>query len=181
MSTPIYIPDRFADIPLDALLGFPWEQHRPTRRECFMSDPAGVSYTYGKNVNAETYLSIPMDPIVARVMADLNREHGSAYNGCFLNRYEDHLQHLGWHADDFEGMDLDHPIASVSFGQPREIWWRENGFKGEIPPEWRRMLGHGSVFIMPGGFQDTHQHRVPKGDRNMGVRVSMTFRRFLPS
>ena len=177
--TPIYIPD-FAPsmITIEGLLALPWEQHRPTRRELFMSSPPGVSYTYGQNQNAETYVSVPVVPEVAVVMALLN-EDGHDYNGCFLNLYEDEQHHLGWHADDFAGMDPNHPIASVSFGAAREIWWRPFGFKGTIPPEWRRLLLSGSAFIMPAGFQETHQHRIPKCDRPTGPRVSMTFRRFL--
>ncbi len=37
----------------------------------------------------------------------------------------------------------------------------------------------GSLFIMPPGMQHTHEHRIPKGDRAMGGRISLTFRRFL--
>ena len=39
---------------------------------------------------------------------------GVAYNVCFLNRYDDQRNHLGWHADDSPEMDHDHPIAVVS-------------------------------------------------------------------
>lgn len=44
------------------------------------------------------------------------------FNGCFLNKYDNQHQHLGWHADDFVGMDADAPIAVMSFGAEREIW-----------------------------------------------------------
>ena len=176
--TPTYISGMFPNLSMEYFLHLPWEQHRPTRKECFMSDPHGVSYTYGKGPSAETYISIKMEPIIVSVMNMLNC-NGDKYNGCFLNLYEDDKHHLGWHADDFEGMDKDHPIASVSFGQSREIWWRENGFTGVIPVSNRQMLEHGSVFIMPAGFQEGYQHRIPKGDRAMGPRVSLTFRRFI--
>jgi alkylated DNA repair dioxygenase AlkB len=102
------------------------------------------------------------------------------YNVCFLNRYDDAHKQLGWHSDDSPGMLHEHPIAVVSFGEPRDIWWRPKDFKGVIPEEWRQRLGNGSVFVMPPGFQLTHQHRIPKGDREMGCRVSLTFRRYVP-
>ena len=102
-----------------------------------------------------------------------------ALNACFLNRYNNERQALGWHADDSPGQDHSHPIAVFTCGQPREIWWRPKGFTGPIPKEWRQLLEPGSLFVMPGGFQQTHEHRIPKGDRAMGTRISLTFRSFL--
>ena len=43
----------------------------------------------------------------------------------------------------------------------------------------QRLLEHGSMFVMPPGMQQTHQHRIPKGSRRMGTRISLTFRAFL--
>jgi alkylated DNA repair dioxygenase AlkB len=49
------------------------------------------------------------------------------------------------------------------------------------PPESpeKLLLPHGSLCIMPPGFQQTHQHRIPKADRDVGVRISLTFRKAL--
>lgn len=181
----IYIPDIFAQYSVGDLISqVPWEEQTTARRECFMTDPAGVTYTYGGNRGQRTYVSVEMHPAVREVMDVLNNPVEGArnrrdYNACFLNLYTDEHNMLGWHADNFDGMDGDHPIASVSFGQPREIWWRPNGQTGVVPVDQRQLLGHGSVFVMPGGFQATHQHRIPRGDRQMTPRVSMTFRRFI--
>jgi alkylated DNA repair dioxygenase AlkB len=173
-----YIPN-WTDIVLEDILeNIPWEDRAETRRECFMSDPV-TSYTYGQGRGVRTYTSIPFEGGVDAIMAELNGAMESDYNGCFLNRYDDHRQHLGWHADDFIRMDHDHPIAVISLGEPREIWWRTFGQKGIIPPEQRQLLEPGSLLIMPAGMQQTHQHRIPKGDREMGPRVSLTFRRFV--
>jgi alkylated DNA repair dioxygenase AlkB len=166
----------------DVVKGTPWAEKTTARRECFMSAGGGVSYTYGKGRGVRTYTSIDFTPFVADVMKLVNDE--MAYrgfrpmNGCFLNYYEHDRQHLGWHADDFEGMDHKAPVCVVSLGEVRDIWWRLNGEKGEVPLECRQALGHGSLFVMPPGMQHTHQHRIPKGDRKMGPRVSLTFRRF---
>ena len=197
---PIYIPDFFPSLTVETLLSeIPWEEHTPARRECFMTEAAGKQYTYGVEKWARTYTSVEAHPAVLDIMQQLNsnrppvgkgwtqydlcegwrNEDRFHYNVCFLNRYDNEQHMLGWHADNSPTMDHDHPIASVSFGVSRELWWRPNDQKGVVPPEQRQLLENGSALIMPAGFQREHQHRIPKGDRPMGPRVSLTYRRFV--
>jgi alkylated DNA repair dioxygenase AlkB len=157
----------------------PWLHVADTRAECFMS-PEPVSYTYGKGRGVRTYTSIPMAAGVDVILEKLNQGIGPL-NVCFLNRYENQQQHLGWHADDHTGTDHTKPIAVISLGAEREIWWRPTGSSGVVPPENRQLLESGSLFLMPPGFQAGHQHRIPKGDRVLGPRISLTFRAFLPT
>lgn len=173
----LYIPNWYS-LTLNFLLkNIPWESRTETRSECFMSDPV-KEYTYGKGKGIRSYTSVPYIKEVKDVMNDLNERTQSDYNGCFLNRYDHQLQHLGWHSDDFIEMDQNHPVASISFGEPREIWWRVIGETGEVPDDQKQLLEHGSLFVMPPGFQLTHQHRIPKGSKEMKERVSLTFRKF---
>jgi len=155
-----------------------WERVRDARAECFMADEP-TTYTYGTPPHEQSYTSGRWHPFVIGSKLALNSTFGSEYNVCFLNRYDDETNQLGWHSDDSPGMLHEHPIAVVSWGEPREIWVREKGAKGEIPKEDRYLLESGSLFIMPPGFQLTHQHRIPKGGRKMGPRVSLTFRRYV--
>lgn len=155
----------------------PWVSATESRYECFMAHGGPMTYTYGVGKGERTYASVPPTPFISAVF-DTFQELGYDFNVCFLNRYDSEKQALGWHSDDSPGMSHDHPIAVVSYGQPREIWWREIGQKGVIPAEQRRLLENGSVFIMPAGFQRTHQHRIPKGDRDMGLRISLTLRHY---
>lgn len=181
---PLYMESVFDHLTdVEALIAeVPWESRTNARLECFMSDPPGVEYTYGSGNGVRTYVSVPMHPVVRKIQERLNGGDalGFRYNVCFLNRYDDDHRQLGWHSDDFARMDHEHPIAVVSFGEEREIWWRCIGEKGQVPPECRRRLGDGSLFVMPPGFQQTHQHRIPRGDRSMGPRVSLTYRSILP-
>lgn len=175
------------DVAFEQLVNeIPWGTFTDARQECFMAETT-TDYTYGSGRGVRTYTSILPHPLVATIQDLLNdRREGKTfsqiydYNVCFLNRYNDAGQHLGWHADDSPGMDHEHPIAVISFGQPREIWWRENGLTGPIPPQQRQLLDSGSLFEMPAGFQRMHQHRIPKGDRTMTTRISLTYRRFVP-
>jgi alkylated DNA repair dioxygenase AlkB len=188
---PIYLTRSvFGDVSLDeGLSSTPRIQVTDARLECFMSATTDT-YTYGEGRGVRTYTPVPYSALVARIQETLNthishvfNEHSrksGLYNVCFLNRYDNAAMQLGWHSDDSPGMDHDHPIAVVSFGQPREIWWREKGQTGVIPADQRQLLEHGSVFVMPAGMQRTHQHRIPKGDKPMGTRVSLTYRHYVP-
>lgn len=162
---------------LDNLLKLEWLQVTEARKEYFMSDNPRY-YTYGRGDFARTYVSRPFTIDVELIMAQLNVLSDSSYNVCFLNRYDNQKNQLGWHSDDSPSMDSKHPIAVVSFGAEREIWWRKINDKGIVPPENRQKLSHGSCFIMPAGFQELYQHRIPKCDRICGIRVSLTFRRY---
>lgn len=196
---PFYLESFAGNVSLSVLLQeIPWEERTEARKECMMA-PAPQSYTYGTGTNARTYTAVPEHHYVSEIRSCLNdggfapffpkgspgHFHDSCflprytYNVCFLNRYDDDHQHLGWHADDSITMDHDHPIAVVSFGEPREIWWKRKGESGVVPPSQRQRLAHGSLFIMPAGFQREHLHRIPRGDRAMGPRVSMTFRHYI--
>lgn len=151
----------------------PWVQKQERRGECFMS---AESRTYQYLEDGPVYESVGFHPLVKEIMDRLNAEFGWKLNVCFLNFYADQTKALGWHADDAKEIDQSQPIAVVSFGQPREIWWREKSFKGNVPDDQRQLLEDGSLFVMPAGFQDEWYHKIPKGDRVMGSRISLTYR-----
>lgn len=170
---PTYTPKAF-EISDETLAAVPWVDRVEARRECFMS-PEPREYTYGAGSGVRMYQSVEMVPWVLAVMASLRGEP----NVCFLNRYEHERNALGWHSDDSPDTSDAHPISVVSFGEPREIWWRTVGNKGIVPESNRKLLEPGSLFTMPPGFQGDFEHRIPKGSRLMGPRTSLTFRHML--
>ncbi len=175
----------------------PWEQ-RPDapRRECWLNDYE-QPYTYGSGAHARTYAAHKLVywadnqavSLVAGIQGHLNQDYGTRFDCCFVNGYAHGREHLGWHADDSPEMDLDHPIAVVSFGAEREIWFRpRNNWKEPLnrlgAPEWGattpQSLGHGSLLLMRSGMQRDWQHRIPKSSRaECGPRVSLTFRKLV--
>ena len=174
-----------ADVFLAHLLNdLKWLEVTPARKEFFMSDRPR-SYAYKTYEGMREYHSSPYTAQVEGMRLAMNATpvilggEAHRFNVCFLNRYDDQHNQLGWHADDSPEMDHDHPITVLSLGAEREIWWKPKDHKGEIPPQWRRKLEHGSFFTMPAGFQRTHLHRIPKCDRACGVRVSLTFRHYI--
>lgn len=161
-----------------------WVNRSAPRDECFMaSEGAPTVYSYGNNNDIRdalhTYNAVEMHPEVLKVMHKINEEKGTEFNVCVLNYYKDHRQHLGWHADDSPEQDLNHPIGVVTFGAEREIWWKPKSMGGNIPAENKVLLTKGSLFWMPGGFQDDHFHRIPKHSAVCGGRISLTFRKLV--
>lgn len=182
MSTARLI-QKFASLPpgltvADLAQQIPWVRKDNTpRQECFMSDDPGRTYSYGSAARDRTYTASPMHPVVRGIMERINVSLGAAFNVCVLNHYESEREHLGWHADDSPEQDQEHPICVVSFGAERELWVRLQGATGHTPPEDRFLMTEGSLFVMPAGYQNTHFHKIPKGDRPCGLRVSLTYRK----
>lgn len=153
-----------------------WQMRENTpRRECWMND-FDLPYTYGSGEYARTYGSAPWDDFVRNLMVRINSEYACALNCCFINGYAHQRQHLGWHADDSVEMSMDEPVAVVSLGAEREIWFRPKDDRESIS---KQLLGNGSLLIMPPGMQRTHDHRIPKSSREVGPRVSLTYRGLL--
>jgi len=165
----------------------PWEQRDGApRRECWFN-PYGMPYTYGSGEHARTYEAhefsleegSPSSSLVYAIMLVLNAQQGTCFDCCFVNGYEHGRQHLGWHADDSPEMDMDHPIATVSLGAPREIWFRRKGDSSGSRVD-KLLLGNGSAAIMAAGMQRDWQHRIPKSDKaDCGPRISLTYRKLV--
>jgi alkylated DNA repair dioxygenase AlkB len=155
-----------------------WLEVREARKEYFMAKDS-INYTYGSGLSAKTYTSNPFTFPVKFILDVLNKDYNCNYNVCFLNRYDEAKHQLGWHADDSPEMNNDHPIAVVSFGAEREIFWKLQDYKGVIPPENKQLLHNGSLFIMPAGFQKLYFHKIPKCDKKCGTRISLTFRNYI--
>ena len=144
-----------------------------------MADSA-VTYRYGQGKSADReYVAGGFHPVVKKIMYLMNIDNNLKFNACFLNRYDNQQNHLGWHADDSVEMDINHPIAVISFGAEREIWWKDKDYRGVVPQSNRQLLQNGSLFIMPAGFQRLYVHRIPKADRDVGMRISLTYRHYL--
>jgi len=153
-----------------------WERHGSTPRREYYSNDNGAPYTYGNPKFARTYIAKPWHSDVIAIRTALETLLDAKMDVCFINGYEDHRDHLGWHADDSPEMDDDRPIVTVSFGAERFIWFRENS---NIDVVDKVLLENGSACIMLPGMQDTHMHRIPKHDRECGPRISLTFRGYV--
>lgn len=174
---PIYIPEyiglAIADHEFNRLwANLDWDKMPDAPRREYWQNNYDVPYTYGRGAGERTYEAKPWDWFVKHTMERLNEEFGYRLDCCFINGYADKRDWLGWHADDSPEMDDSEPVISLSLGGERDIEVRDN----EKTYSERFRLGHGSVFIMPPGFQDTHQHRIPKAGYEVAPRISLTYR-----
>lgn len=148
-----------------------WEQREAPRKEAFYST-RNEPYTYGSGRGVRTYHPKASNYYVDIIRDELERDLNCKLEACFLNYYLTQKDHLGWHADDSDVLDMTRPIAVVTFGVERYIWFKENG-----STEMEKLLLHdGSLLTMKPGMQLTHQHRIPKHDRHCGERISLTYR-----
>jgi len=171
----IYVDD-FADVSdFEPLSNIDWVQRENTPRKEYWDTTLGEAYTYGSGNGIRTYEPNPRLDIINKYRDRLEEEYGVFYEGCFLNKYDTKKDWLGWHSDDDEGIDHSKPIAVITLGQEREINWKPMGSKGNDSIS-RIMLKSGSLFIMPAGMQQTHLHKIPKSGKDIGVRISLTFR-----
>jgi len=172
-----YSDSRFYRPTMNALRNsIPWERRTDARRECFMAY-APSTYTYGTGRGVRTYHSTEVTEYVHQVMTLINAENHSSYNACFLNYYEGQRNALGWHADDSPEFDPEHPIAVVSFGAPRYIYFRPKGAKGHATD--KVLLEDCSVLIMAAGMQEDWEHKIPRHTEPCDARISMTLRKLI--
>jgi alkylated DNA repair dioxygenase AlkB len=170
-----YDPNEMVEMLWDEL---PWERRDSTPRfECWMND-FGTPYTYGSGAGVRTYRPVVWDEVAKTIQIELvsHPDVGTVLEGCFINGYQDGRDHLGWHSDDSPEIDATKPIAVVTFGAVREIWFRPIDDKGEEVIE-KVTLPSGSLLIMKPGMQQTHQHRIPKASFTpCPPRISLTYR-----
>ena len=170
---PDFLPRPVADDEFDFLWNkLDWEMREGAPRREYWQNEYGLAYTYGSGNGVRTYECKPWSPFVKLLMIDQNSKFGFKLDCCFINGYADEKQALGWHADDSPEMNPEQPVTVISLGEERNIMFRDYATKTIETVR----LGHGSLCIMPPGFQQTHQHKIPKGDRPMGPRISLTYR-----
>jgi len=175
---PKFIPN--ADEAFSALkTELEWVRIGNTPRNEYYCNDFGVPYTYGNEEFARSYESQPYHPVITSIRNAIEKETGTIFEVCFLNFYQNQKDQLGWHADDSPEMDDARPIAIVSLGVEREIWFKEIGASNNPEDVTKIKLENGSLCLMLPGMQDTHLHRIPKASFVCGPRISLTFRGYV--
>jgi alkylated DNA repair dioxygenase AlkB len=155
-----------------------WERRGDTPRCEYYCNDFPYSYKYGKGKGQREYEPRPYHPAILDIRKQLEAHAETIFEVCFLNLYLNQKDQLGWHADDSPEMDDNRPIATISLGVEREIWFRPKSEVSSEPIE-KLKLGDGSLCLMGRGMQDTHQHRIPKASFLCGERISLTFRGYV--
>lgn len=153
-----------------------WERRGSTPRREYYCNEVDVPYAYGDPRFERSYSPKAWHPALLEIKAAVEAELGTKFEIAFLNGYVDGSDHLGAHADDSPEMDDKRPIAIVTLGAEREIWFMPNTDMKDVT---KVKLGHGSLCVMAAGMQDTHKHRIPKAGFVCGPRISITFRGYV--
>ncbi len=157
--------------------GLEWERRGDTpRSEYYINRLGAIPYTYGKGLGQRQYFPKPSNAIIDNLFSWINACANTTFDVCFLNLYLNQKDQLGWHSDNSPEMDDSKPIAIISLGAEREIWFCENSNKKEV---FKQKLESGSYCLMAPGMQDTHLHRIPKAGFECGERISLTFRGYV--
>jgi len=190
MNPPIIYTPKFVDGPNEVFKKLwnelDWKRHFKVPRREYYCNTVNAPYSYGVKDYARVYKPQEWHPEIIKIKEQIEQEiawldgnHSEyKFEVCFLNGYENQSDHLGWHSDDSPEMDDDKPIAIVSLGVEREIWF---GLKDDLKNKDRSKitklkLENGSLCLMLPYMQETWMHRIPKASFQCGERVSLTFR-----
>lgn len=177
MSSPVVYTSRFVPDPDDLFNALwnelAWERRGLTPRCEYYCNEIGVPYVYGRGTGKREYRPKPWHPGILSIKSAVQAALGTHFEVAFLNGYENSRDYLGAHADDSPEMDDARPIAIVTLGAEREIWFMPNE---DLKSVHKVKLENGSLCVMPAGMQDTHKHRIPKASFECGPRISLTFR-----
>jgi hypothetical protein len=102
------------------------------------------------------------------------------YDVCLLNYYRNGKDKFKFHSDR-EEIGNDVPIASVSFGTERKIYFRSIPKFGREDEEHCIILGHGSLLIMGKGCHENYIHGLPTDNKVKSERLNLTFRKTTPN
>ena len=104
---------------------------------------------------------------------DFNRDTYS----CMVTVYPDNRSGIPYHSDDEHNIATDSMIYTLSLGADRYM-----KFRNKITLDTETFdLKHGSVNVMSKHSQDFWQHSIPPSTLVCGPRVSLTFRKLVPS
>jgi alkylated DNA repair dioxygenase AlkB len=139
----------------------------------FFSD-VGAGYAYSGQVTKAK----PLTEVLRNLLAKVNEQLGTTFNGLLINLYADGTETIGAHSDSPEGLADDGSVASLSLGADRIFRVRHKSKHAATVDVGTR---HGQLLMMENCFQDEFTHEIPVQKKIFGPRVSITFRVHRPS
>lgn len=143
------------------------------------TDSNGFTPHYRFPVNSQDQHGVfPFDssPTVKEIRDKIINQTGIPYNHAVILLYRDGADCIGFHKDKTLDLSSDYPIASVSLGQERSYVLRDQIHNPTMSQE--ILLSNGSLLLLGPKTNEHFYHSVPmdKENRNLGVRISLTFR-----
>ncbi len=99
------------------------------------------------------------------------------FNALVLQLYRDGKDRVNWHSDDDICVGQNPTIASLSFGETRQFWFKSKD-KEKKQDILKLTLESGDMVLMQGTLQHTHLHTIPI-EENKQARINLTFRKVI--
>ena len=150
---------------------------------------------------ASKWADLPAE--ITTIRESLNARCECDFTFLSLLHYKDESVGIAPHQDANTEGDWNYPIAGISLGTEREFWWatikdyktERDKLRKQFEEKYAKSTAkakakeqvllnvgerltpkQGSLYVMPGGFQQEHVHAILKTDGPCGDRVSLTFR-----
>lgn len=132
---------------------------------------------YGDENAGYQYSNLKMEPLPwSSELLGLRQKcediSNSPFNSVLANLYRHGQDGMGRHADNEPELGEQPVIASLSFGEVRNLDFYHNETKNKV----RLPLENGSLLIMSGNTQKHWQHSVAKTKKMLAPRINLTFR-----
>ena len=159
----------------EVLAAVPFEQRSVTIFGRSVPQPRLIGWcgTTSYRYSGLTLSPRPVPPCLTPILARVSEHSGTSFNHLLLNLYRDGRDSMGMHADDEAELGRDPVVATLTLGATRKFLLRAR--QGSHRVEYA--LGDGSLLIMGGRCQAEYVHGIPKTQRPVGARLSVTFRR----
>jgi alkylated DNA repair dioxygenase AlkB len=105
-------------------------------------------------------------------LAKLSAYAGRTINYASVLGYRDERDHINFHQHPEDRVETDMSVYVLSLGHDRDLVLRPVGCKDKdqyvtIVPE------HGSLYVLPSGYNVTHEHAIPDSKYPCGLRISI--------
>jgi len=143
------------------------------RQTCFMGGPGVSGFQYsGQFTEAD-----PMSPATSALLALVNGELGTEFNGALLNSYPsvgERKSQIGFHSDAETGLGKGSTVVSISFGGARTFRLKDKKTRKTL---FSLKTGPCELMVMKGhDFQPKLLHGIPP-QAKCDHRWSITFRK----
>jgi len=140
------------------------------RQQAWYAD-SGIEYRYADNIlQSQTWL-----PLLLELRSLLEQSTEYRFNAVLATLYRNGDDSVGWHSDDEKELGNRPAIASLSLGATRRFEFRHR----QTDEQRSIALKHGDWLIMPPGFQEQWQHRIPAQPEINEPRINLTFRQVI--
>jgi alkylated DNA repair dioxygenase AlkB len=148
----------------------------------FFSDTS-IGYKFSKQISK----AIPLPQECKVLLAQINKEFNTNYNGILINVYAGGVDYISAHSDDEKELDQSKSVIVISLGESRifRVRPKDKDIKiNSIIPQNNRCktpaydipTEHGQLIGMGGNFQSEFTHEIPIEKNKTNIRISLTFR-----